>query len=140
MFSALSVDAKSQDPLRSGGDPFAVSQHFADRRREVIHTSARHNDRVSVAVRLFGDTQKFSALILPKLDVKKLALDLDLYGLDDVIHGKPGAILSVLRFGLEAYFILPLFQVVLRENVLSSLNREAAVNAGIALAFPHRRL
>ena len=106
MFSAISVDAKSRNLLRSGGEPFAVSQHFADRRREVIHTSTRHNDRVSVAVRLFGDTQKFSALILPKLNVKQLAFDLDLFGLYDVIHGKPGAILSVLRFGLEAYFIL----------------------------------
>ena len=86
MFSAISVDAKSRNPLRSGGESFAVSQHFADRRREVIHTSARHNDRVSVAVRLFGDSQKFPALILPKLDVKKLALDLDFFRLDDAIH------------------------------------------------------
>jgi hypothetical protein len=37
-------------------------------------------------VSLFGDTQKFSSIVLAELDVEMLALDLKFFGVDDVIH------------------------------------------------------
>lgn len=61
-------------------------EHFAYRRGKIIHPRAWHDNRVTPAMRLFGDAQKLSTIILTELDVELLALDLQPLRLDNVVH------------------------------------------------------
>jgi len=65
---------------------------LTDRGREVAHAGARHDDRVPPAVRFLGDAQEFSAIVLPKLHVKTLALDPELFRVDDAVHIENGGV------------------------------------------------
>jgi hypothetical protein len=64
----------------------AVRKNCGYRRRKLINSRARHDDAVSATMSFFGDTQEFTALVLPELDIKVLALNLQFFRLDDVIH------------------------------------------------------
>ena len=64
----------------------AGAEHFADRRREIIHAGAWNNDRVPSAMRFFGDTKEFSAIVFAKLNVKTLSFDLKLLCFDNAVH------------------------------------------------------
>ena len=65
---------------------FAVGKNFSNRRRKVINACARHDDAVPAAMSFLCDTQKSATLIFPELDVEVLALNLQFFRLDDVIH------------------------------------------------------
>jgi hypothetical protein len=65
---------------------FAVGKNFSYRRCKVINTRARHYDAVTAAMSFLRDAQEFSAVVLPELDVEMLALNLQFFRLDDVIH------------------------------------------------------
>ena len=65
---------------------FAVRQNFSYRRGKVINTCAGHNDAVTAAVSFLRDAQESSAVVLPELDVEMLALNLQFFRLDDVVH------------------------------------------------------
>ena len=65
---------------------FAVRKNFRNRRRKVINTRTGHNDAVTAAVSFLCDTQEPAALIFPELDIKVLALNLQFFRLDDVVH------------------------------------------------------
>jgi hypothetical protein len=64
----------------------AVGKNCSNRRRKVINARARHDNAVSAAVSFLGDTQESTALVLPELDIEMLALNLQFFRLDDVIH------------------------------------------------------
>src|SRR5205814_10017145 len=64
----------------------AVGKNFSNRRRKLVGACARHDDAVPAAVSFLCDTQESTALILPELDVEMLALNLQFFRLDDVIH------------------------------------------------------
>jgi hypothetical protein len=83
--------------ILGGRGPLGVLNHVIDRRREIFHARARHDDRVPATVCLLGDTEEFAAIIFPELDVEVLALDLQLPGLYEVIHlfGKNGGVYAV---------------------------------------------
>jgi hypothetical protein len=63
-----------------------ICQNFSDRRRKVINTRARHDDAVPAPMSFLSDTQEFAAVVLPELDVEMLALNLQFFRLDDVVH------------------------------------------------------
>ena len=65
---------------------------LTDRGREIAHAGARHDNRVPPPVRFLGNTQEFSAIVLPKLHVKTLALDLELFRVDDAVHIENGGV------------------------------------------------
>ena len=65
---------------------FAVRKNFSNRRRKVINARARHDDAIAAAVSFLCDTQEFTALIFPELDIEMLALNLQFFRLDDVVH------------------------------------------------------
>ena len=65
---------------------FAVCKNFGNYRREFINARTRHDDAVAAAVSFLGDTQKPAALIFPELDIEVLALNLQFFRLDDVVH------------------------------------------------------
>jgi hypothetical protein len=65
---------------------FAVRQNFSYGRCKVINTCAGHNDAVTAAVSFLRDAQESPAVVLPELDVEMLALNLQFFRLDDVIH------------------------------------------------------
>ena len=65
---------------------FAVGKNFSNRRRKFINAGARHNDAIAAAVSFLGDTQEPAALIFPELDIEMLALNLQFFRLDDVVH------------------------------------------------------
>jgi hypothetical protein len=64
----------------------AVRKNCGNRRRKLINTRARHDDAVSASMRFLCDTQESTALIFPELDVEVLALNLQFFRLDDVVH------------------------------------------------------
>jgi hypothetical protein len=70
----------------------ARMQDFTDRRGEIAHARARHDDRVSTAVRFLGDAQEFPAIVFPKLNVKTLALNLEFLRVDDAVHIENGGV------------------------------------------------
>src|SRR5690349_3838213 len=75
------------NPVRqSSWRSLAVGENFSNRRRELIHAGARHDDAVATAMSFFRDTQEPTALVFPELDVEVLTLDLQFFRLDDVIH------------------------------------------------------
>src|SRR6266496_4020090 len=65
---------------------FAVCQNFSNRRRKIINAGTRHDDAIPAAMSFLSDTQEPSAIVLPELDVEVLALDLQFFRLDDVVH------------------------------------------------------
>src|SRR3954467_14758859 len=78
------------------GSVFSSSQHFPDCSGEVIHAGARNNNGVAPPVCLFGDTQKFPAIVLAELDMEMLALDLEFLGVDDVVHLKDRSLVNMI--------------------------------------------
>jgi hypothetical protein len=70
----------------SGGRAFCVFDDLADGGSEVVHSGAGHYYGIAPTMCFFGNAQKFSPVVLAKLNVKMLALDLKLPGFDDVIH------------------------------------------------------
>ena len=56
-------------------------------RRKFIHTSARHDDGVTAAVRFLSDAQEFPTVIFAEFDVEVLTLDLHVPRFDEIIHG-----------------------------------------------------
>src|SRR5687767_4701295 len=73
-------------PKRKSALGIRRAQDLTDRGGEIIYARAGHYDRVSASVRFLRDPEKFTALVLAKLDVKTLSLDLELFGFDDAIH------------------------------------------------------
>jgi hypothetical protein len=65
---------------------FAVGKNVSYRRRKIINARAGHNDAVTAAVSFLRDAQESSAVVLPELDIEMLALNLQFFRLDDVIH------------------------------------------------------
>ena len=65
---------------------FAVGKNFSNGRRKLINARARHDDAVAAPMSFLGDTQESTALILPELDIEMLALNLQFFRLDDVVH------------------------------------------------------
>jgi hypothetical protein len=63
-----------------------VRQNFRNCRGKLIHAGARHDDAVAASMSFLDDAQEFPALVLPELYVEMLALNLQFYRLDDVIH------------------------------------------------------
>ena len=65
---------------------FAVRKNFGNRRRKVINARAWYDNAVAAAVSFLSDTQEFTAVVLPEFDVEMLALNLQFFRLDDVVH------------------------------------------------------
>ena len=65
---------------------FAVRQNFRNDRRKVINAGARHDDAVPAPMSFLSDTQEFAAVVLPELDIEMLALNLQFFRFDDVVH------------------------------------------------------
>ena len=65
---------------------FAVCKNFRNYRRKFINARARHDDAVAAAVSFLCDTQEPAALIFAELDIEVLALNLQFFRLDDVVH------------------------------------------------------
>jgi hypothetical protein len=65
---------------------FAVGKNFGNDRRKIINAGARHDDAVPAPMSFLNDTQEFTAVVLPELDVEMLALNLQFSRLDDVVH------------------------------------------------------
>jgi len=65
---------------------FAVCKNFRNYRRKFINSRARHDDAVAAAVSFLCDTQEPAALIFAELDIEVLALNLQFFRLDDVVH------------------------------------------------------
>jgi|SRR6185369_2857884 len=65
---------------------FAVGQNFSNGRRKVINAGARHDDAVPAPMSFLSDTQEFTAVVLPELDIEMLALNLQFSRFDDVVH------------------------------------------------------
>src|SRR6476646_8061659 len=65
---------------------FAVCKNFRNYRRKFINTRARHDDAVAAAVSFLCDTQEPAALIFAELNIEVLALNLQFFRLDDVVH------------------------------------------------------
>ena len=67
-------------------------ENFTDRRGEIAHARARHDDRVAATVRFLGDAEEFSAVVFTELDVETLPLDLEFFRFDDAIHIENGGV------------------------------------------------
>ena len=65
---------------------FAVRKNFSNCRRKLINARARNDDAVAAAVSFLGDPQEPAAVVLPELDIEMLALNLQFFRLDDVVH------------------------------------------------------
>src|SRR5205807_4999881 len=63
-----------------------VLDHVIDRCGKSIDARARDDDGVAAAVGFLGNAQEFAPVVLTELDVKILAFDLQLPGLDEIIH------------------------------------------------------
>jgi len=59
---------------------------FAGRRHEFFQAGARNDDRVPTTMRLLGDAHKAAAFVLSEFNVKMLALDLEFFRYNYVIH------------------------------------------------------
>lgn len=71
--------------------PYGVFNHFADCRCELVHPSARNNDRIPAAMGFLGNSQELSTLVLAEFHVKVFPFDLELPCFDDVVHFKKTA-------------------------------------------------
>src|SRR5215211_1521040 len=65
---------------------FAVCQNFSNYCRKLINAGARHDDAVPASMSFLSDTQEPTAVVLPELDIEMLALNLQFFRLDDVVH------------------------------------------------------
>jgi hypothetical protein len=65
---------------------FAVCKNFSNGRRKLINARARHDDAVPAPMSFLSDTQEFTAVVLPELDIEMLAFNLQFFRLDDVVH------------------------------------------------------
>ena len=63
-----------------------VINHVVDSSRKLLHTRARHDNRIPATMRFLGDPKKLAAVIFAEFDVEMLALDLQFPGLYEVIH------------------------------------------------------
>ena len=79
-------DAESENNRRLSWRGFAVGQNFSNDRRKIINAGARHDDAVPAPMSFLSDTQEFAAVVLPELDIEMLALNLQFFRLDDVVH------------------------------------------------------
>jgi hypothetical protein len=71
---------------------------FAGRRHEFFQAGARNDDRVPTTMRLLGDAHKAAAFVLSEFNVKMLALDLEFFRYNYVIHDAfGGANLTILH-------------------------------------------
>ena len=61
-------------------------ENVADRRREIIQSCARHNDRVPPAVSFLGYPQEFSTLVLAEFEMKPLPFDLNFLRFENAVH------------------------------------------------------
>ena len=78
---------RSRKSLYEAGEKrWLVAETSLDRGGEIVHAGARDDDGVAPAVRFFGNSQKPSAIIFPEFDMEMLPLDLELLGLDNVVH------------------------------------------------------
>jgi hypothetical protein len=68
-----------------------VRQNFRNCRRKLLHAGARHDDAVAATMSFLGDAQEFPAIVLTELHIEMLALNLQFFRLDDVIHFPGGA-------------------------------------------------
>ena len=82
--NALRTTRSTLQRLRRRG--FAVCKNFRNYRRKFINSRARHDDAVAAAVSFLCDTQEPAALIFAELDIEVLALNLQFFRLDDVVH------------------------------------------------------
>jgi hypothetical protein len=65
---------------------FAVCKNFRNYRRKFVNARAGDDDAVAAAVSFLCDTQEPAALVFAELDIKVLALNLQFFRLDDVVH------------------------------------------------------
>ena len=65
---------------------FAVRKNVSNRRRKLLNAGTGHYDAVAAAVSFLGDAQESPTVVLSELDVEMLALNLQFFRLDDVIH------------------------------------------------------
>ena len=80
-------------PLLGCRGAVAGSQHFPNRRSEIVYAGARHDDRISAAVRLFGNTKKLPTIVFAELHMKAFPFNLELFRFDNTIHfRKNGAV------------------------------------------------
>jgi len=90
MESAVSARRRNRKPKTIGWGlswrGFAVGQNFSNDRRKIINAGARHDDAVAAPMSFLSDTQEFAAVVLPELDIEMLALNLQFFRLDDVVH------------------------------------------------------
>ena len=63
-----------------------VCQNFSNRRRKIIDAGTRHDDTIAAAVSFLSDAQESPAVVFTELHVEMLALNLQFFRLDDVIH------------------------------------------------------
>ena len=88
--TALSANAlratRSSLGQRLSRRSFAVGKNFGNYRRKFINARAGHDDAVAAAVSFLCDTQEPAALIFAELDIEVLALNLQFFRLDDVVH------------------------------------------------------
>src|SRR5438552_14764760 len=64
----------------------AVRKNISNRCRKLLNAGTRHDDAITATVSFLGDTQEPAALIFSELDIKMLALNLQFFRFDDVIH------------------------------------------------------
>src|SRR5712672_2243576 len=79
----------SLQPRRLSGLAWRASvirQNFRNGRCKVIYAGTRNDDAVAPAVSFLGDAQEFPTIILAEFHVKMLTLNLQFFGLDNVIH------------------------------------------------------
>jgi hypothetical protein len=82
--AAAETEQKSVQQLSWRG--FAVRKNGSNRRRKLFNAGTRHDDTVTTAVSFLSDAQEPAALVFTELDVEVLALNLQFFRLDDVVH------------------------------------------------------
>ncbi len=70
--------------LRRGAG--GVFDYFVNRGGKLIHPRARDDDCVTTTVRFLSDAQEFPTIIFAEFHVEMLAFDLQVPGLDEIIH------------------------------------------------------
>ena len=74
-----------RDGLRRCG-PLSVFDYIIDGGGEIVHSGARHDDRIPAAVRFLGDPEELAAIIFAEFHVEMLPFDLQLPRLDEIVH------------------------------------------------------
>jgi hypothetical protein len=68
------------------GRAFGVLDHFVDCSREFIYAGTRDDNRIATTVRFLGDPEEFPTIVFAEFHVEMLAFDLQVPGLDEIIH------------------------------------------------------